>query len=163
MIQQPTQPDPIDALLDKIAREADADELRYASFIQRVMARIVDTAVVLMIAYGLGLIFLRFVRNNNDYNVDYISKSIQQALPALALMIWVLLYSPIMESTGGTLGKRLVGIKLVDLSSNELPVFRMCMARTWVYMIFVVLAGIPAVLSCLAYFVSDHKQTGMIR
>jgi len=158
MIQKPIQPDPIDKLLQKIANEADVEQ-RYASFLQRCAARIVDTTIVLAIAYTLGWYFIYLIGDTNQLNEDYIIESVKKSLPALALMIWVLIYSPLLESTGGTLGKRLVRIKLVDAASDETPAFRMCMARSWIYMVFIVLAVVPSVLSCLAYFVSDQKQT----
>ncbi|MBA3647942.1 MAG: RDD family protein [Chitinophagales bacterium] len=159
MISQPTQPDPIDKLLEKIVREAEAEQRQLATFTQRAIARTVDTLMVFGTAYLFEAIAIYFIKQSKPFNEDFIIKSVQQAMPALALMLWVMLYSPIMESTGGTLGKRLVRIKLIDATTSEMPPFRMCAARAWVYMIFVILAGVPAVLSCLAFFVSDHHQT----
>jgi uncharacterized RDD family membrane protein YckC len=91
--------------------------------------------------------------------VDFIVKSVEQAMPAFALMFWVIIYSPLMEATGGTVGKRLMRIQLVDLNSRTTPLFRMCMARSWIYLVLVTIAVIPAILSCLAFFVSDYHQT----
>ena len=160
MISQPKQPDPIDSLLEKISREAEQEEKQQlATFLQRSVARIIDTAIVFGVAYAVQLLFVKFVRSDNTYNVDFIVKSVEQAMPAFALITWVLVYSPLMESTGGTVGKRLMRIQLVDLNTRELPQFRFCMARTWIYLIFIVLAVVPAILSCLAYFVSDYHQT----
>src|SRR5215813_606205 len=102
MISQPTQPDPIDQLLDKIVREAAAEQRELATFFQRAVARLIDTGIVLGLAYAIELVGVYFIRQNKPLNEDYIIKSVQQAMPALALMLWVLLYSPVMESTGGT-------------------------------------------------------------
>ena len=141
MISQSAQPDPIDSLLEKISKEVWEEERHHlATFLQRAIARIVDTAIVFGAAYGSQLLFVQFVRSANTFNVDTLVKSVEQATPAFALMIWVLVYSPVMESTGGTLGKRLVRIQLVDFNSRQVPLFRMCMARTWIYLVFVVLA-----------------------
>jgi uncharacterized RDD family membrane protein YckC len=160
MISHPAQPDPIDTLLEKISKEAEHEEKQtLAGFIPRAIARIVDTAIVFAFAYGAQLFFVQFVRSDNTYNVEFIVKSVEQAMPAFALILWVIIYSPLMESTGGTIGKRLMRIHLVDLNSRELPLFRMCMARSWIYLILIVLAGVPAILSCLAFFVSDYHQT----
>ena len=160
MISRPKEPDPIDKLLEKISKEADQEEKQQlATFLQRSVARIIDTALVFGVAYAAQLLFVKFVRSDNTYNVDFIVKSIEQAMPAFALMFWVIIYSPLMESTGGTVGKRLMGIQLVDLNSRTTPIFRMCMARSWIYLVLVTIAVIPAVLSCLAFFVSDYHQT----
>jgi uncharacterized RDD family membrane protein YckC len=160
MISQPTQPDPIDQLLEKISREVKREEeQRLATFLQRAVARTIDTAIIIGTAYATQEIMIYYIRENNPFNVDYIVESVEQAMPAFALMIWVLLYSPVMESTGGTVGKRIMRIELLDFDTNKTPMFRMCAARSWIYLIFVVLAGVPAVLSCLAFFISDNHQT----
>lgn len=160
MISQPTQPDPIDQLLEKISKEVKREEeQRLATFLQRAIARTIDTSIIIGISYGVQVLSVYFIKNDNPYNVNYIVSSVQQAMPAFALMMWVLLYSPVMESTGGTVGKRIVRIKLIDLETGKTPLFRMCAARSWIYLIFVVLALVPAVLSCLAYFISDYHQT----
>ena len=160
MISQPTQPDPIDQLLAKISKEVKQEEdQKLATFFQRAVARTIDTAIILGIGYGSQVLSIYLIKKGEPYNVDFIAKSVQETMPAFALMIWVLLYSPIMESTGGTVGKRIMRIKLVDLNTGQTPYFRMCAARSWIYLIFVVLALVPAILSCLAFFVSDYHQT----
>ncbi|MBK9729941.1 MAG: RDD family protein [Chitinophagaceae bacterium] len=160
MISQSAQPDPIDQLLDKITKEVKREEEQLlASFLQRAVARTIDTAIIAGAAYGLQALSIYFITRDDPYNVEFITMSVRQAMPAFALMLWVLLYSPVMESTGGTVGKRIMRIKLVDLNTRQIPVFRMCAARSWIYLILVVLAGLPAVLSCLAYFISDYHQT----
>src|SRR5689334_19365316 len=103
MISQSAQPDPIDSLLEKISREVEIEQQHLATFLQRAIARIVDTALVFGAAYGAQLLFVQYIKGDNNYNVDFLVKSTEQAMPAFALMIWVLLYSPVMESTGGTI------------------------------------------------------------
>lgn len=160
MISQPAKPDSIDQLLRRIAHEAELEnEQRLATFLQRVIARIVDTAIVMGVAYGAQLFFVDYVRAHNTINVDFIVKSVEQAMPAFALIFWVIVYSPILEGTGGTLGKRLVGIRLVDINTRTIPPFRMTTARAWIYLVFVVLLFVPAILSCLAFFITDYRQT----
>jgi uncharacterized RDD family membrane protein YckC len=160
MISQPAQPDPIDQLLEKLSREARLEQdQNLATFLQRAAARAIDTAIIAGVAYGAQMLAIYFIRRGEPYNVDFIVKSVQQAIPAFGLMLWVLLYSPVMESTGGTVGKRIMRIKLIDLNTGEVPLFRMCAARSWIYLIFVVLAVIPAIVSCLAFFISDYHQT----
>ncbi|MBX7108155.1 MAG: RDD family protein [Chitinophagales bacterium] len=160
MISQSAQPDPIDQLLTKITADVRREEEQMlASFLQRAIARTIDTAIIVGVAYGLQELAIRVIAGDNPYNVEFITSSLRQVTPAFGLMLWVLLYSPVMESTGGTIGKRIAGIRLVDLNTRKQPMFRMCAARSWIYLIFVVLAGIPAILSCFAYFISDYHQT----
>jgi len=160
MISQPAKPDPIDQLLDKISLEAELDDKnRLATFLQRAIARTVDTAIVFAVAYGAQILFDRYVRANNTINVDFIVNSMNQSMPAFALIFWVIIYSPVLEATGGTLGKRLVRINLVDLKTGSSPTFRMCTARAWIYLVLVALLVVPAILSCLAFFISDYHQT----
>lgn len=160
MISQPAKPDPIDVLLDKISHDAELEQSqKLATFFQRAVARVIDTTAVIGIAYGAQLYFDQYIRTHNTMNIDYIVKSANQAMPAFALIFWVIVYSPVLEGTGGTIGKRLMRIQLVDLNTRVIPPFRMCTARAWIYLVFVVLLFVPAILSCLAFFVSDYHQT----
>ncbi|MCS6916710.1 MAG: RDD family protein [Chitinophagales bacterium] len=150
----------VDRLLQRIGWQTVAeDERNLATFLQRAIARLVDTALVLAVAWLFQEVAIYFIRQGNVVNESYVITSIKQAMPALALILWVIVYSPVMESTGGTVGKRLMGIRLVELKSGRVPQFRIAAARAWIYLIFVVLFFVPAVLSCLAYFFSDYRQT----
>ncbi len=152
--------DYIDRLLRYVGRQAiGADKQYLANFLQRSIARLIDTAVVLAAAYGFEALFVWLIDRGDVINEQYVIRSVQQATPALALILWTIAYSPIMESTGGTLGKRLVGIRLVELKTGALPPFRIVAARAWIYLIFVILLFVPAIVSCLAYFFSDLRQT----
>jgi len=164
-----TSPDPLDQLLSRIYREADLEARgAYANVWLRTAARAVDTALMVGLAYGIYYAFEGFILRNNPDNGRYIVDNLKDAVPALALMIWVLVYSPLMEATGGTLGKRLVGIKLVDEKTLATPDFRYCMARTWVYLVLFCLAIVPSVVACLAVLVTPKRQawhdklTGMV-
>lgn len=158
-LRKSTSPDPIDQLLSRIYREA-VMEVRgqYANFWLRVIARLIDTAIVLGVAFATYYSFLDFIRADNPHNADYIASRLLDAVPAFALMLWVLLYSPVMESTGGTVGKRIVGIQLVKAKNNQVPEFRYCMARTWIYLVLFVLAIVPSVVACLAVLVTPKRQ-----
>jgi uncharacterized RDD family membrane protein YckC len=95
------KPDTIDKLLNRIIKEAKMETtIRYATFGQRSMARIIDAALVLALAYIIQQFFVAFIKSDNIYNVEHILRSTDQAVPALALMLWVLVYSPALESTG---------------------------------------------------------------
>jgi len=153
------QKDPIDRLLTRIAAEAMLPEHRFAGFWIRVASRLIDTAVVTGLSYLLWYWSVNFIKKDIGYQSEFVIHSMQVAVPAFAVILWSLIYSPVLEATGGTLGKRLCGIKLVDEKTGKTPYFRNCMSRSILYMIMIVLVVIPAVLSCLALFISDKKQT----
>ena len=158
-LRRQTSPDPLDQLLNRIYREADLEARgAYASFWLRAGARLVDTALMVGVAYGIYLSFVGIILRDNPTNGQMIVDRLEDAVPALALMIWVLLYSPVMEATGGTLGKRIFGIRLVDEKTLTTPAFRYCMARTWVYLVLFVLAVVPSVIACLAVLVTPKRQ-----
>lgn len=164
-----TSPDPLDQLLSRIYREADLEARgAYANFWLRTAARAVDTALMVGLAYAIYYSLVGFILKDNPTNGPYIVDRLKEAVPALSLMMWVLVYSPLMEATGGTVGKRLVGIQLVDEKTLETPAFRYCMARTWVYLVLFVLAIVPSVVGCLAVLVTPKRQawhdklTGMV-
>lgn len=152
-------PDPIDKLLNRILKEAEMEStIRYATFGQRLAARLIDTAIVLAAAFIIQQLAVVVIKSDNAYNVEFILRSLDQAVPALAIMMWVLVYSPVMESTGGTVGKRIAGIRLISEKNYDVPAFRYCFGRTWLYLVFIVLALIPAVLSGVAMLFNNKKQ-----
>lgn len=151
----------IDKLLEKIVREAEKEDTNfvYASFFQRVVARLVDTAVVLAVAYSLQLWFDHWVVASKTFNAAYLAHSMNQVMPAFAVIFWAVIYSPIMEGTGGSLGKRLMRIQLVDEKTKGQPAFRNCFARSVLYMLLILLILAPAVFSCVAVLFTEKKQT----
>ena len=162
MITPSTQPDSIDKLLTKIMKEAEQElqPMKYASFFQRTIARLVDMAIVTALAIGTGYLAFNFIRQNTPEEAAYIINGLQQALPAFGIMLWVTLYSPLMESTGGTIGKRIMGIKMVnDDAEHKNPRFLTCAARAWVYLVFIMLLVIPAIASCIYVLFNDKKMT----
>ncbi len=161
--------DSIDKLLSRITKEVEMEEnISYASFGQRLTARLVDSAIVLIAAFVIQQIFIVLIKSDNTYNVEYILRNLDQAVPGFAIILWVLIYSPILENFGGTVGKRLVGIKLVDVKTLQPSAFRFYFGRTWLYLVMVVVAVVPAIVSGLAVLFSDKKQawhdqlTGMV-
>lgn len=162
MITPSTQPDPIDKLLKKIMKETEQElqPVKFASFFQRVVARLVDMSLITGITLGIGYLAFSFIRKDTPESAAYIIDGLKQALPAFGIMIWVTLYSPLMESTGGTIGKRLMGIKMVnDNMEYKKPRFLTCAARAWVYLVFIMLLIIPAIASCIFVLFNDKKMT----
>ncbi len=162
MITPSTQPDPIDKLLKEIMEETEQElqQVKFASFFQRVVARLVDMSLITGITLGIGYLAFSFIRKDTPESAAYIIDGLKQALPAFGIMIWVTLYSPLMESTGGTIGKRLMGIKMVnDNMEYKKPRFLTCAARAWVYLVFIMLLIIPAIASCIFVLFNDKKMT----
>ncbi|GDX52069.1 hypothetical protein LBMAG27_11160 [Bacteroidota bacterium] len=162
MIAPSTQTDPIDKLLTKIMIEAEQELLpiKYASFFQRTIARLVDMGFITGLAIGTGYLAFNFIRQNTPDEAAYIIDGLKQALPAFGIMLWVTLYSPLMESTGGTIGKRIMGIKMAnDDAENKSPRFLTCAARAWVYLVFIMLLVIPAIASCIFVLFNDKNMT----
>lgn len=162
MITPSTQPDPIDKLLKKIMKETEQElqPVKFASFVQRVVARLVDMSLITGITLGIVYLAFSFIRKDTPESAAYIIDGLKQALPAFGIMIWVTLYSPLMESTGGTIGKRLMGIKMVnDNMEYKNPRFLTCAARAWVYLVFIMLLIIPSIASCIFVLFNDKKMT----
>lgn len=140
--------------------EIELATIQYATFFQRVIARIIDMAIIIGIAKGVSYLAFNFIQQDTPETAEYIIDGLNQALPAFAIMLWVTLYSPIMESTGGTVGKRIIGIKMVeDNDQHKSPRFLNCAARAWIYLIFVMLLIIPAIASCIYVLYNDKKIT----
>lgn len=182
-----TNTDAIDELLNRVAIEAEAEYApNYATFFQRAIARTVDTALMFGLAYGFQKLMMGFIISDNNINLGFVIDSVKEATPAFALMIYSMIYSPIMEATGGTVGKRLVRIKLVEAGKPNMAPFRNYMSRSVIYLLFVVLSApflmtletlfkeptlthiltsaiaicfAPSFVSCLAFFISNHHQT----
>ncbi len=162
MITPSTQPDPIDKLLKEIMEETEQElqQVKFASFFQRVVARLVDMSLITGITLGIGYLAFSFIRKDTPESAAYIIDGLKQALPAFGIMIWVTLYSPLMESTGGTIGKRLMGIKMVnDNMEYKKPRFLTCAARAWIYLVFIMLLIIPSIASCIFVLFNDKKMT----
>ena len=161
MIAPSKHPDFIDKLLTKIMNEAEQESkpVIYASFTQRVIARLIDMAIITGVTVVVGYLAFNFIRKDTPQEAAFIINGLTQALPAFGIMLWVTLYSPIMESTGGTIGKRIAGIKMVNDDSERKNVrFLTCAARAWVYLVFIMLLLLPAIASCVFVLFNDKKM-----
>lgn len=156
---QTTPADPIDKLLERIVKEADEPIPNYATFLQRVFARLIDTAIVLGISFAVFQSSKNFIKNDTGFESDFVIAQLSNFVYAFALILWSLFYSPLLEATGGTLGKRIMRIKIVDPKNLQTPQFRNCMTRSIIYLVLFALIVVPSILSCLAIFISDEKQT----
>ena len=154
-------PDPIEKILNHLMKETEEEfqPVVYATFFQRTIARLIDMALIAGITIGTSWLAFNFIRNDSPEEATYIIDGLTQALPAFGIMLWVTLYSPIMESTGGTIGKRIMGIRMVNETGERKNVrFLTCAARAWIYLVFIILIVAPAIASCVFVLFNEKKQ-----
>jgi uncharacterized RDD family membrane protein YckC len=100
---------------------ADPVDFQYAGFARRLAAFAIDFVVftALQIAIGVpSLLFIEWFTNASESTVDRI-------LMIVCILVWWLYYA-FMESSAhqATLGKKLLGIKVVDLYGNRIGFWR---------------------------------------
>jgi uncharacterized RDD family membrane protein YckC len=129
-------------------------ELKFASFGQRVLARVIDVIIVFSVARLLASIFVfTFILDSNEFEFypereirDIFSRYIFSFSHAFRGLIFCFIYQPILEARGGTLGKKLVGLRTINLNTGKAPSIGNSYARS-------------AFLSGLAVLWSNKKQT----
>jgi uncharacterized RDD family membrane protein YckC len=87
---------------------------KFATFWQRLLARIIDV-IVSSIIFG---IFYLFIQSQIDILNDYKYQNVESFL---GMCFYFLMYYPILESLGGTVGKKIIGIKSVLKSTLQTP------------------------------------------
>lgn len=94
---------------DRQAMNTLSDENRFASFGQRLLARLLDVVIVTVIpAIAIASLFF-----------DDSQSLSQNPLSGILFLVFWLLYYPLMECSGGTLGKRIVGIQSISLKTRK--------------------------------------------
>ena len=99
--------------------EGGQDSVELASRGQRLLAAIVDA--IIGMAFGIPLMFLMGTWSS-------VKTGVQPPWPlllgtsAIAFCVFMLVHGYFLKTAGQTVGKKLVGIRIVDLS-NELPAF----------------------------------------
>lgn len=95
---------------------------KYASFSDRLSAIMVDYFIICflsLIVYHLG-----------QFNEELVEVSIKEFVFLSSILFYRLLYSPIMESTGGTMGKRMYKLQVVSIHSLKPPNFFQTFVRS---------------------------------
>lgn len=134
--------------INKVQAEHD---YKFASFGQRVFARLIDMAIVSLAATFLYLILLNVSPDR--------ASIIGESGSALTLLIFCFLYQPILESEGGTWGKDIIGIRTINLDTGKAPAIGNSYNRSILYFLYFLALVIPALLSCLAILWTKKKQT----
>ncbi len=126
-------------------------ELKFASFGQRLLARLIDVIIVGLIAGVLA-----FILGSNAPDPE---RAIDGLARGLGMLIFCFIYQPILETTGGTWGKKIVGLRTINLNTGKAPTIGNSYGRSALYFLFILLLVIPAFLSGLAVLWTKKKQT----
>ena len=103
----------IDEFLKKVNHEKFTEEEKYAGFIKRLVAGMIDINAILIITYIIFLIIDKFLLN--------IEKTSILAIAPLFILLYIFL-NAVMERTSwhASLGKHIVGIEVVDEYENPI-------------------------------------------
>jgi eukaryotic-like serine/threonine-protein kinase len=107
------------------------DLIEYAGFRKRFFAFLVDTAIMYVFSYGLGLaIGITLVALKGHLDLDSSEAKLYGSMLDLALKVFYLLCISAMESSSrqATPGKRLLGIIVTDLQGNRVS-YNQALAR----------------------------------
>jgi len=122
-------------------------EVKFASFGQRTLARIIDVLIIGIIAVVLGFMI------GPNINVQTIPK--QELIKAISQLFGIVLfwfiYQPIFETKGGTIGKKIVGLKTISLKTYKEPNLINSYGRSLIVPLIMLL---PIISVFAAYFLS---------
>lgn len=130
-----------------IDKEILVNTYKFASFGQRLLARFIDV----LITSTTGVL-LAFVIGSGSPNS-------MQAAPVLGMFLFCFIYQPILEATGGTWGKKMVGLRTINLYTGKAPTFMNSYGRSFLYFILILLLAIPALIGGLAVLWTTYRQT----
>lgn len=124
----------------------EALNFQFASFGQRLLARFIDGILV-----AIASTFLAYLIGKDPGSIDTFARG-----GGPWLFFW--LYQPILEASGGTIGKRLVGIRPINLSTGTTPSLSNCYGRSLFSFLLLILLVLPAFIGCLAVLWNRNKQ-----
>lgn len=106
-------------------------------FLQRTIARLIDTLVSIMIMGLVALIVVRFQQKDTiTLWGNWLGLWFILTLTGTSLILQHLLYQPLCDYFGGTIGKRLCKLTLTsDLQAYSKPQLWQCLLRSWPYIL----------------------------
>ncbi len=143
--------------ISKRTQDFSIEVITYAPFSSRVIARVIDLAVIGIIWFAFTQLIILELKHL--HSSQYLMNNFITGIEGGVVIFYCFFYMPIMEFFGGTVGKRVMGIHLLDAVTLQPPDFMNCFGRGLVYLVFCAMIGIPAVLSCMAVLYSAKKQT----
>lgn len=88
-----------------------------ASRVRRVLAKLVDLLLIAVFVVIGGLVMTAVVDGRDEPPVWAVVVTV--SLYVLALIFGIFLYEPLFDAKGGTLGKRLLGVRVVSLETGR--------------------------------------------
>ncbi len=128
---------------------------KFASFGQRALARIIDVIIVGVI---MNILFVIFVSLLQIEITSSEQAKASEILSGFSTLFYFFLYQPILETRGGTFGKKIIGLRTINLDTSKEPTYTNSYKRSALYFVFIIGLGIPAILSCLAVLWNKNKQ-----
>ncbi len=126
-------------------------EKRFASFGQRLLARLIDVVIVTVIpAIAIASLFF-----------DDSQSLSQNPLSGILFLVFWLLYYPIMECSGGTIGKRIVSIQSISLQTGKPIGIGMAYLRSLIQIWPILLMGIAFAVS-FNYRIEMHSTAAFL-
>lgn len=133
-------------------------EVKFASFGQRTLARIIDVLIIGIIAGVLGFMI------GSNINIQTMPK--QEAIKALSQLFGIILfwfiYQPILETKGGTIGKKIVGLKTISLKTYQEPNLLNSYGRSLIVPLMMLLPIIMMLLLIIGSFTAYFLSYGII-
>jgi uncharacterized RDD family membrane protein YckC len=105
---------------------------RYASLLSRFAAALIDILVLLVVALVVaipfGLLALASLTSPNAF--AFLSAWLFGPLTLIMFGLWILYFTYLEGSTGQTLGKRMFGLRVLDLKTGRPPDYGKALVRT---------------------------------
>jgi uncharacterized RDD family membrane protein YckC len=137
--------------------EAITEITTYAGYLDRFVSTCIDILVMLPVWYLAHYLLLEFFKGQNF--AEPLTRIFPQMLPGFILVMYCLVYMPVMDATGGTIGKRVMHIESVDATTLHKAHFMYHFARGGILMVLCTLLFVPAFLSGATMFFTEKKQT----
>lgn len=94
----------------------------YANFSDRLIARIIDQILITLVAYLILSINMQLEKIDTPQRFSVVF--------LVGLLIYHIIYSPIMESLGGTFGKKIARTQTIDILNGKAPSIGQTIKRT---------------------------------
>jgi len=134
----------------------DEGAVKLASRWKRLGAALLDVLFSSVVIWPIVL----FVFKINFLEVKSLTVEHQIMLNGMGIAIYFALNGYLLYKNGQTLGKYLVGIKIVDMHTNKMPFFRLVFTRIvpmWVLAYIPVVGGVLNLINILFIFRSDRR------
>ena len=128
-------------------------DFQYAPFYKRFFARIIDILIVYIITYLLAIAYTK------GSTTDFLHNPSETDSKAnfYCMFLYYLFYCPILDSKGGTIGKRILGIQIVSISTFENITLKQAHKRSFFLYWPIVLYFVFTIAYFIILGTIDHK------